>query len=264
MRKLLIVLGVIIVLIAITIYTVIGNLDAIAKNAIEHFGSEVTQTAVRVKKVHIDLTKGAGAIYGLTVANPTGFSGKPVLSLGEASVKFDLKALSKDLIVIERLTVNKPEVNYEMDAKRQGNLNQLYNNISKSMPSGGGRTTGSGQAEAGPKLLIRKLDFSSGAISALIVPLNNKTYPAKLPAIHMTNLGAPKGATGGEIAKEVLSRLTKTARDEVQKQVMDKYVNKELNKIKSQVNSRIESEKKKAEQSLKEQTEQKLKDLLKR
>ena len=57
MKKLLIVLGVIIVLIAIAIYTVIGNLDAIAKNAIEHFGSEVTQTAVSVKKVHIDLTK---------------------------------------------------------------------------------------------------------------------------------------------------------------------------------------------------------------
>jgi len=117
-KKLLIVLGVIIVLIAIAIYTVIGNLDAIAKSAIEHFGSEVTQTTVRVKKVHIDLTKGSGGIYGWTVANPTGFSGNPVLSLGEASVKFDLKAFSQDLIVIDRITVSKPVVNYEMDAKR--------------------------------------------------------------------------------------------------------------------------------------------------
>lgn len=264
MKKLLIALGIIIVVIAVGVYLVIGNLDAIAKKAIERFGSEVTQTAVRVNKVHIDLTNGSGGVYGLTVANPTGFSGKPVLSLGEASIKFNLKAFSKDLIVIDHITVRKPEVNYEMDAKRQGNLNQLYTNISKSIPSGGGQTTGSSQAEAGPRLLIRKLDFSGGAISALIVPLNNKTYPAKLPAIHMTNLGAPKGATGGEIAKEVLSRLTKTARDEVQKQVMDQYVNKELNKLKSQVNSRIESEKKKAEQSVKEQAEQKLKDLLKR
>ena len=261
MKKILIAVGVLIVVIAIAIYLVIGNLDTIVKKAIEHFGSEVTQTAVRVQKVHIDLAKGTGGIYGLTVANPTGFSGKPALSLGEASIKFDLQGFSKDLIVIDRITVSKPEVNYEMDAKRQGNLNQLYTNISKSVPSG---TTGSGQAEAGPKLLIRKLDFSGGAISALIVPLNNKTYPAKLPAIHMANLGAPKGASGGEIAKEVLTHLTRTARDEVQKQVMDQYVNKELDKLKGQVNTRIESEKKKAEESVKEQTEQKLKDLLKR
>ena len=262
MKKLLIALGVIVVVIAVAIYLVLSNLDTIVKQAIEQFGSEVTQTAVRVKKVHIDLANGSGGIYGLTIANTKGFSSKPAVSLGEASIKLDLKALSKDLVVIDRVTVSKPEINYEMDAKRQGNLNALYSNISKSLPAGGKETTESGGA--GPKLIIRKMDFSDGAISALIVPLNNKTYPAKLPAIHMTNLGAPKGATGGEIAKEVLSRLTKTASDAVQKQIMDQYVNKELNKLKNQVDSRVESEKKKAEQSVKEQTEQQLKDLLKR
>ena len=262
MKKILIALGILIVVIAIAIYLVVGNLDTIVKKAIEHFGSQVTQTAVRVKKVHIDLAKGSGGIYGLTVANSKGFSDKPAISLGEASIKLDLNALSKDLVTIDRINVSKPEINYEMDAKRQGNLNVLYTNVSKSLPAGGKQTTDSGAA--GPKLLIRKMDFSDGAISALIVPLNNKTYPAKLPAIHMTNLGAPKGATGGEIAKEVLSRLTKTARDEVQKQVMDQYVNKELNKLKGQVDTRIESEKKKAEQSMKEKADQQLKDLLKR
>jgi len=260
-KKILIALGILIVVIAIAIYLVVGNLDTIVKKAIEHYGSQVTQTAVRVQKVHIDLTNGSGGIYGLTVANPKGFSSKPAVSLGEASIKLDLNALSKDLVTIDRVTVSKPEINYEMDAKRQGNLNALYTNVSKSLPAGGGESAG---GAAGPKLIIRKMDFSDGAISALIVPLNNKTYPAKLPAIHMTNLGAPKGATGGEIAKEVLSRLTKTARDAVQKQVMDQYVNKELDKLKGQVGSSIESEKKKAEQSVKEKADQQLKDLLKR
>lgn len=263
MKKLLIALGVIIVVIAVALYLFISNLDTIVKKAIEHFGSEVTQTAVRVQKVHIDLAKGTGGIYGLTIANPKGFSSKPAVSLGEASIKFDLDALKKDLVVIDRVTVSKPEVNYEMDANRQGNLNNLYTNIEKSVPSGSQKETGKG-GEAGPKLIVRKIDFSDGAIGAHIVPLDNKSYTAKLPAIHMTNLGAPKGASGGEIAKEVLSRLIKTARDEVQKQVMDRYVNKELDKLKGQVNTRIESEKKKAEESLKEKADQQLKDLLKR
>jgi len=260
-KKILIALGVIVVVIAVALYLVIGNLDTIVKKAIEHFGSQVTQTAVRVQKVHIDLTKGSGGIYGLTVANPKGFSSKPAVSIGEASIKLDLNALSKDLVTIDRVTVSKPEINYEMDAKRQGNLNALYTNVSKSMPAGGSEPAG---GAAGPKLIIRKMDFTDGAINALIVPLNNKTYPAKLPAIHMTNLGAPKGATGGEIAKEVFSRLIKTARDAVQKQIMDQYVNKELNKLKGQVDTRIESEKQKAEQSVKEKADQQLKDLLKR
>jgi len=264
-KKILIALGILVVIIAVAVYLVIGNLDKIVKTAIEHFGSEVTQTAVRVKKVHIDLAKGSGGIYGLTVANPTGFSNKPAISLGEASIKFNLKAISKDLLVIDRITVKKPEVNYEMDAKRQGNLNGLYSNIEKSIPAGGKKESGkSASNESGPKLIINRIDFSDGAIGAHIVPLQNKSYSAKLPAIHMTNLGAPKGATGGEIAKQVLARITKTARDEVQRQVMDRYVNRELDKLKNQVNSRVESEKKKAEQSVKEQADQKLKDFLKR
>jgi len=247
-KKILIALGILVVIIAVAVYLVIGNLDKIVKTAIEHFGSEVTQTAVRVKKVHIDL-----------------FSNKPAISLGEASIKFNLKAISKDLLVIDRITVKKPEVNYEMDAKRQGNLNGLYSNIEKSIPAGGKKESGkSASNESGPKLIINRIDFSDGAIGAHIVPLQNKSYSAKLPAIHMTNLGAPKGATGGEIAKQVLARITKTARDEVQRQVMDRYVNRELDKLKNQVNSRVESEKKKAEQSVKEQADQKLKDFLKR
>ena len=245
MKKFLIALVVLVAVIALAIYLVIGNLDTIVKKAVEHFGSQVTQTAVRVQKVHIDLAKGSGGIYGLTIANPKGYKSKSALSLGEASIKFDLKALSKDL-----------------NAKRQGNLNQLYSNVGKSIPAGEDQSTS--DQEAGPRLIIRKLDFKGGSINALVVPLDNKTYPANLPAIHMTNLGAPKGATGSKIAKEVLSRLIKTARDEVQRQVMDRYVNKELSKLKSQVNSRVESEKNKAEQSIKEQADQKLKDLLKR
>jgi hypothetical protein len=260
-KKLLIALGVFVVIVAVALYLVIGNLDTIVKKAIEHYGSEATQTAVRVKKVHIDLTKGSGGIYGLTIANPKGFSHQSAISLAEASIKLNLKALSKDLVVIDRITVSKPEVYYEMDEKRQGSLNVLYNNVSKSIPSGGKQTTG---GETGPKLIIRKLDFNNGAIGAHIVPLGDKTYSAKLPAIRMANLGAPKGATGGEIAKEVLSRLIKTARDEVQRQIVDRYVNKELDKLKGQAQSRIESEKKKAEQSAKDKAEQQLKDLLKR
>jgi len=260
-KKLLIALGVIVVVVAVALYLVLSNLDTIVKQAIERFGSEVTQTAVRVKKVHIDLAKGSGGIYGLTIANPKGFSSKPAVSLGEASIKFDLNAISKDLVVIDRVTVSKPEVNYEMDANRQGNLNNLYTNISKSTPSGGKKETGKGE---GPKLIIRKMDFSGGAIGAHIVPLDNKAYSAKLPAIHMADLGAPRGAPAGEIAKQVLSRLIKTARDEVQKQVMDRYVNKELDKLKGQVKSRIDSEKKKQEEEIKKNTEQQLKDLLKR
>lgn len=254
MKKALLAVFVLIVLIVGgVIWYVLGNLDSIVKAAIEKYGSQVTQTAVRVNRVHIVLKEGSGGIYGLTVANPGGYDARTALSLGETSIKLDLKSLSKDLIVIDNVTVRDPKVNYEMNADRKGSLNQLYDNIKKSMPAGGGESG----AAAGPKLIIRKLTFEGGEINARLIPVDKKkTYNVKLPPLYMSNLGAPNGATGGEIAKEILARVTKQAQDEVKRQVVDKQlkgaIEQQKKKLEGQAKEQVESQKKKAEEQLKD------------
>ncbi len=250
MKKVLIALGAIVIVIAVGLYILLTNLDTLVKNGIEHYGSEVTQTAVRVKRVKIDLGEGAGGIYGLTVANPKGYAAKQALSLGEASIKINLKSIGKDVIIIDSVIVSAPKVFYEMDANRKGSLNQLYDNVRKSLPA---RSKDTGDGDAGPKMIIRKVVFKDGAVDARIVPLGNKAYVVKLPAIRMSNLGAPHGATGGVLAKQILSRFIKTARDQVKRQVVDKYVTRELEqKLKGQVGTSLDAEKEKVEQQLKD------------
>ena len=56
------------------VYYLLSNLDSIVKAAIESYGSEATQTTVRVGKVQLKLTDGSGSISGLTVGNPKGFA----------------------------------------------------------------------------------------------------------------------------------------------------------------------------------------------
>lgn len=257
MKKALIVIAILLVVVAAGVYVVLSNLDSIVKAAIEKYGSEVTQTAVRVNRVKIDLKKGSGGIYGLTVANPEGFDAKHAFSLGETSIKLNLNSLGKEVIVIDGVTVRAPKVAYEMNAGREGSLNKLYENISTSLPAGSGKSAGQKQSkDAGPKMIIRSLVFEGGAIDARLVPLDNKPYSVKLPAIRMSNLGAPRGATGGELAKEILARITQTARDEVKKQLIDQKLNAavdaERKKLESAAQQRVDEEKKKAEQRLKD------------
>ena len=59
-----------------------SNLDGLVKQIIERTGSELTGTAVRLGAVEIDLTSGRGTLRNLRVANPDGFSGADVFSLG--------------------------------------------------------------------------------------------------------------------------------------------------------------------------------------
>lgn len=253
MKKVIIGIVILLVIIAGGLYVLFANLDAIVKAAIEQYGSEVTQTAVRVKRVRIDLQNGAGGIYGITIANPEGFESRQAFSLGETSVKLNLQSLGKDVIVIDRITVREPAISYEMNARREGSLNKLYDNISKSLPAGSGRQQEKA-SDDGPKLIIRRLVFEGGAIDARMVPLDNKKYSVKLPAIRMNDLGAPRGATGAQLAKEILGRITREAQDEVKRQVVDKRlksaIDAERKKLEGAAQKRIDEEKKKVDQRI--------------
>lgn len=262
MKKAILGLALIVVLaIAGGVYYVLTNLDELVKAAIEKHGSEASQTAVRVEQVKINLTQGAGAIRGLTIANPKGFSTPYVFSMGEISSKIDIKSLRQAPYVIDEINVRAMQVFAEINKDNKTNLNELKKNLpvkskakqkSKTAPNKTSKTQ-----DEEPRLIIHRVLFTDGIIQAKIAPLNNKEYQLKLPTLTMSNLGGKQGATPSELANEILNRLTDAAQKEIKKQGFDK----ELDKLKAQLNTRVEEEKAKLEQEkakLKQQTDKKL------
>lgn len=214
------------------IYYVLTNLDALIEAAIEEHGSKATQTAVRVDKVRIDLADGAGAVYGLTVANPKGFSDPHAFSLSQIRIKIDIQSLKEEPYVIDEITVRAPRVFAEINKDRKNNLNELKKNL----PVGKATAkTKQDKTTDGPRLIIRRVLFSDGNIQANVVPLN-KEYQVKLPTLNMTNVGGKNGATPAQIAKEIIGRFTDMAVAEVKKQGF----NAELDKLKAGVKEELE------------------------
>ena len=243
-----VVLGAILVLlitIGFGVYYLLSNLDSLVKSAIETYGSEATQTSVRVDNVKIILQDGSGAIHGLTVGNPKGFAAPHAFSLGEIATQIDLKSLSGDVPVIEQITIRAPEVFFEINEKGQNNLDKLKSNLQSGAPT----SSSSSSAKSGgsePKLIIRKLIFSSGNIHARVVPLD-KNYELKLPDIQMNDLGGKTGATPSQIASQGLKVLTDRALAEITKKGIDQY----KAQLEGEVNKRLETEKVKVGDKLK-------------
>ena len=243
-----VVLGAILVLlitIGFGVYYLLSNLDSLVKSAIETYGSEATQTSVRVDNVKIVLQDGSGAIRGLTIGNPKGFATPNAFSLGEIATQIDLKSLSEDVPVIEHITIRAPEVFYELNEKGQNNLDKLKSNLQ----SGASTSSTSSSAKSGgsePKLIIRKLIFSSGNIHARVVPLD-KNYELKLPNIQMNDLGGKTGATPSQIASQALKVLTDRALAEIKKKGIDQY----KAQLEGEVNKRLDTEKEKVGDKLK-------------
>lgn len=256
-KTLWIVVALLIVAVAGGLYYVLTNLDSLVKQAIEKYGSQAAHTAVRVQHVNIQLKQAAAALSGLTVANPKGFSSANAFSLGHIAVRLDIKATSKQKIVIDEVQIQAPEVFYEINADKQGNLNLLKDNL-----TGGTKAPAAGTpAKAGgaqPIISIHKLVFAAAALHAKLVPLNNKEINLTLPTFALVNLnGTPE-----QISRQVMNQLIDHAREEIRKQGIDAQLDKakaqlkekvdtEKAKLKEKADSRLEEEKAKAQDKLK-------------
>ncbi len=247
------------------VYYVLNNLDDLVKAAIEKYGSEATQTSVRVDSVKINLTEGAGGISGLTIANPGGFDVPNAFSLGKVRIGINLQSLQEEPYIIDEITVLAPQVFVEINKDNKTNLNEIKNNLMAGMPDKSTAKTEVAPVESGskqPRLIIRRITFSDGTIQARMAALNDKEYQLKLPSLNMTNLGGNKGASPSELASEILTRLTDLASEEVKKKVIDV----ELDKLKARAREKVDAEKarlkKKADAKIDEQ-KNKAKDKLK-
>ena len=223
------------VVVAAGVFYILSNLNMIVKMAIEKYGSEATKTAVRVSSVKISLKDGSGAIHGLTIANPRGFDTRHAFSLGEIGTRIDIKSLTKDVKVIDDITIRAPEIFVEINKENKNNLNEIQKNLPAGPSSAPKPKQTKKKEDKEPKLIIRRFHFSEGLIHARIVPLD-KEYDLNLPAFEMRNIGGQTGATPTQIAKQVVTELTSRALAEVGKKgialAVGKVIDEASNKMK--------------------------------
>ncbi|HEX7028449.1 MAG TPA: hypothetical protein VF268_14505 [Gammaproteobacteria bacterium] len=259
MKKAILIVAVIVALAAVAgVYYLYTNLDSLVAAAIEKYGSQATQTAVQVRNVNIQPTEGSATIGGLTVANPQGYSTPYAFTLRDIGTRVDFKNSSRDKIVIEEITIDNPEIFYEINRDRKTNLIELKNNISGDKPAAREQETPPAEQ---PNLVIRRLSFTGGNVHANIGPLD-KQYELQLPAIRMTNLGGENGAPPAEIARQILSQLL----DRVTREVQARGVGQELEKARQKLETQKQELKSRAGEALesrKEEARDKLKNLLK-
>ena len=207
-----------------------SSLDSLVEGAIETYGSEVTQTAVRVDGVKIGVTTGEGTISGLTVGNPDGFSADNIFSLGNITTVIDTATITESPVVIKLVKVSAPKVFYEIDKSGNSNLDALKKNIAAAT-GGGGKSSDSGEAT---KVIIKRLVIAGGEVEARIATLGDKPLSVALPQITITDIGKSSGgASPAEVAESVLNAIMKKTRSAVTDLDLDKYLGKSLDDVKA-------------------------------
>ncbi len=204
-RGLLIGGGVVVAVIAGVAVYLYASLESLILEAVEAYGSEVTQVEVKLDAVELDLASGKGALRGLKVGNPEGFETPSAFELGAISIALDTGTVADDVVVIREIVIDKPEVTYELGGVGN-NIDAIRRNIDAYMARHG--LGGAAKEDDGPKLIIEDLYVRGGIVRVSATVLQGKVMTAPLPDIHLEDIGKDDGgASPGEIVERVMTSL---------------------------------------------------------
>jgi hypothetical protein len=185
-----------------------SSLDSLAQAAIEKYGPEITQVSVHVSGVKLAPADGRGTIQGLRLGNPPGFKTDSSFKAGEISLKIDTASLTKDVIVINEVVIQSPEVTYESGSSGN-NLEAIQKNIESYL----GKLSAGRQDDAGPKkkLIIDNLHIRDGKVNVNTAFTVGKTVSSAIPNLHLRDIGRKSnGASAGEVARQVWGALVRS------------------------------------------------------
>lgn len=228
--KIIVILAIIIAIVLGGLYYLISNIDSIVKAGIEKYGSMATGTDVRVASVKIRLRAGEGSIGGLSIGNPSGYSGREAFSLKDITIAIDTGSITKNPIVIKKISVLAPNVSYEVNESGKANINEIKANLESYQ---GSKPAKEEKAESGKKILIRDLVIDEAQVNVKVAALpEEESMSAKVPRIQLTNVGGKGGATPEEIALQVLRPLVNQAVQAAARAGAEKYIGKSAEEAK--------------------------------
>ena len=219
------------------------SLDGIVKRGIEKYASQALTTKVTVSSVSIKPTKGTGSIRQLRVSNPANFSTAPIFSLHNIRLHLDIASITHKVIVINDVSINSPHIAFEVNQQGKTNILVLQQNIKAANANTAGEVqkntaTKTKATDNDKRFIIKKITISGTKVDATITPLK-KHYTITIPAMVLTNLGAPQGATPKALASQIGIEITQQVLTAMGKSYSQQYLNAKLHDVQNQLGNKL-------------------------
>lgn len=187
--------------------------------AVETIGPKVTQTPVRLDNVDLSPLSASGTLQGLYIGNPEGYKNEHIFSLNQIDVEMEAQSLLSDKIIVNKIHIRSPEMNYEKTL-RGSNIKSLLDNVESFGRSDARETMTQNTAPAEPaktdseskpskKVLIRELLIEDLKVS---VGLMGAGTSVTIPRIEMQDLDSSS-------TKELVAKVLNVILNEVSRQI---------------------------------------------
>ncbi len=190
--------------ILLIVFAGLWNLGVLLKKSINTYGTGIINGEVHVEGVQTVLSRGEFRLSGFYLGNPPGFTTPHALKAPSVSVDLNETSLIGNVIVIEKIELIRPEINYEK-IKGTDNFKQLIKN---SNGSPDGQEKGKGKTGAKPKggyrLIIRDVIFRDAQVTLTLSGPTGHRVSARIKDIHLTDIGEQEGGLPPSDAFKIL------------------------------------------------------------
>ena len=213
------------VLVAVIVaVSLLNNINAIIKAAVESEGPKVTGTEVllNVVDINLGLESAGGELKQFSIANPAGFTQPQVFSAETIRVAVDPTSLVGDVIVMKDITIE----GIHFYAEQKGlttNLQVLQKNLDAFM---GPSTAAPAQSdepvsETDVRLMVQNLKFADSGLH--LTTEKYGSFDLKLPSFELSNLGDKKvGLSPAQLGNAIMQPLVKRAKKQAEKALKDR------------------------------------------
>ena len=181
---------------------VVGSL---VRTGVERFAPPITGTPVRLEVASLSPLSGSGTLSGLFVGNPKGWSGDKALYFGKIHVEVVPSSIFSSCIVINQLTIDKPEFVYETRVVAS-NIGDLLKNISGAAPAQAATAQPVDKEGQPLKFIVKHFSLTNGKVT---VGLGPTALTLPMPPVTLDDVGTREGGiSSAELALAVMRSAT--------------------------------------------------------
>ena len=188
------IIGIIVVILIIALFAIILNLGKIVKTGINTVVPQVTKCEAHVEDVNFNVFGGKFEIKNLVIKNPEGYKTDQAFSLGHIFVNVKMGSLMSDVIEIDQVLIDAPEITYEVGLGNS-NLNTILENVNSALPSSDEekKEEKEEKKEGGKKVVVNLVKVTNGKIGVSAKIAGGMEAPIVLPDIEIKDLGKKEG-----------------------------------------------------------------------
>ena len=214
MKKLLIGIIVIVAIGAGALFYLSSNAGGMIKDAVVVYTPPMIGADVELASVDLDAPNGTASLNNLVIHNPEGFKSEHAFKIANMDLKLDVQSLTSDVIHINEIRLDAPDMIYEIGTKGN-NIGRIQENVEKFVES-----LGLESSDEELKYIIDHVYINDTRVKIASDLLGGRGAGVTLPDLHITDIGKKEnGAIATDVLKQIFgvvnASVSKVAQDEV-------------------------------------------------